>query len=168
MDESLYHTVRNSSPCLFAYRYVLWQDINLYFVYLMQVVPSRIIPWKYAPNSCQCWSCGGTSGVCYHWFCDICYTRRQMLLLSIVSICSIWSWQLSTIGRCEYEKTCALLIQLFDQSAQDYQKTIPSSPEMAIQEGKFLLSSMLWPFFVCRWPDLSFRNILAWNCFSKI
>ncbi|XP_072177284.1 exportin-7-like [Diadema setosum] len=44
--------------------------------------------------------------------------------------------QLSTIGRCEYEKTCALLIQLFDQSAQEYQKTLPSSVDMAIQEGR--------------------------------
>ena len=29
--------------------------------------------------------------------------------------------QLSTIARCEYEKTCALIVQLFDQSAQTYQ-----------------------------------------------
>ena len=26
--------------------------------------------------------------------------------------------QLSTIGRCEYERTCTLLIQLFDENAQ--------------------------------------------------
>uniref|UniRef100_T1JVK3 Exportin-7/Ran-binding protein 17 TPR repeats domain-containing protein n=1 Tax=Tetranychus urticae TaxID=32264 RepID=T1JVK3_TETUR len=26
--------------------------------------------------------------------------------------------QLSTIARCEYEKTCALIVQLFDQTAQ--------------------------------------------------
>ena len=45
-------------------------------------------------------------------------------------------FQLSTIGRCEYEKTCTLLIQLFDQSAQEYQKTLPSSVDMAIQEGE--------------------------------
>ncbi|OBS73016.1 hypothetical protein A6R68_12398 [Neotoma lepida] len=32
--------------------------------------------------------------------------------------------QLSTIGRCEYEKTCALLVQLFDQSAQSYQELL--------------------------------------------
>ncbi|XP_070539906.1 exportin-7-like isoform X2 [Ptychodera flava] len=48
--------------------------------------------------------------------------------------------QLSTIGRCEYEKTCALLIQLFDQSAQAYQKLVQTSPnntaELAVQEGR--------------------------------
>ncbi|XP_077991950.1 exportin-7-like [Glandiceps talaboti] len=48
--------------------------------------------------------------------------------------------QLSTIGRCEYEKTCALLIQMFDQSAQSYQKLVQTSPtnatELAMQEGR--------------------------------
>ena len=29
--------------------------------------------------------------------------------------------QLSVIGRCEYGKTCQLLVQLFDQAAQSYQ-----------------------------------------------
>ncbi|KAK1800574.1 hypothetical protein P4O66_005514, partial [Electrophorus voltai] len=48
--------------------------------------------------------------------------------------------QLSTIGRCEYEKTCALLVQLFDQSAQSYQEllqsTNSSTMDAAIQEGR--------------------------------
>uniref|UniRef100_A0A8B9L057 Exportin 7 n=1 Tax=Astyanax mexicanus TaxID=7994 RepID=A0A8B9L057_ASTMX len=48
--------------------------------------------------------------------------------------------QLSTIGRCEYEKTCALLVQLFDQSAQSYQEllqsTNSSSMDVAVQEGR--------------------------------
>uniref|UniRef100_A0A8C0IDF1 Exportin 7 n=1 Tax=Bubo bubo TaxID=30461 RepID=A0A8C0IDF1_BUBBB len=48
--------------------------------------------------------------------------------------------QLSTIGRCEYEKTCALLVQLFDQSAQSYQELLQSataSPmDVAVQEGE--------------------------------
>ncbi|KAL5015882.1 hypothetical protein ScPMuIL_005471 [Solemya velum] len=45
--------------------------------------------------------------------------------------------QLSTIGRCEYEKTCALLVQLFDESAQRYQELAQSrDPEIAIQEGR--------------------------------
>ncbi|RMB90935.1 hypothetical protein DUI87_32533 [Hirundo rustica rustica] len=48
--------------------------------------------------------------------------------------------QLSTIGRCEYEKTCALLVQLFDQSAQSYQELLQSasaSPmDLAVQEGR--------------------------------
>ncbi|XP_033367621.1 exportin-7-like [Parus major] len=46
--------------------------------------------------------------------------------------------QLSTIGRCEYEKTCALLVQLFDQAAQSYQELLQSasaSPmDLAVQE----------------------------------
>uniref|UniRef100_A0A8C0UFF2 Exportin 7 n=1 Tax=Cyanistes caeruleus TaxID=156563 RepID=A0A8C0UFF2_CYACU len=48
--------------------------------------------------------------------------------------------QLSTIGRCEYEKTCALLVQLFDQAAQSYQELLQSasaSPmDLAVQEGQ--------------------------------
>lgn len=48
--------------------------------------------------------------------------------------------QLSTIGRCEYEKTCALLVQLFDQSAQTFQELLQSataSPmDIAVQEGE--------------------------------
>lgn len=49
--------------------------------------------------------------------------------------------QLSVIGRCEYQKTCHLLVQLFDQSARVYQElmTSPASPtqqiENTIQEG---------------------------------
>lgn len=47
--------------------------------------------------------------------------------------------QLSTIGRCEYEKTCALLVQLFDEAAQRYQELIASQgqgAEISIQEGR--------------------------------
>ncbi|BFZ02054.1 hypothetical protein BsWGS_05093 [Bradybaena similaris] len=46
--------------------------------------------------------------------------------------------QLSTIGRCEYEKTCSLLVQLFDESAQRYQELLSSGPsvELAIEEGQ--------------------------------
>ncbi|GFR81724.1 exportin-7 [Elysia marginata] len=46
--------------------------------------------------------------------------------------------QLSTIGRCEYEKTCSLLVQLFDESAQRYQERISSGPsaELNIEEGR--------------------------------
>eukprot|EP00061_Rhincodon_typus_P019003 g48425.t1 len=48
--------------------------------------------------------------------------------------------QLSTIGRCEYEKTCALLVQLFDQSAQTYQELLQSANasaiDIAVQEGR--------------------------------
>eukprot|EP00095_Tigriopus_kingsejongensis_P007054 maker-scaffold146_size311726-snap-gene-2.19 protein:Tk07054 transcript:maker-scaffold146_size311726-snap-gene-2.19-mRNA-1 annotation:"Exportin-7" len=49
--------------------------------------------------------------------------------------------QLSVIGRCEYGKTCQLLVQLFDQSAASYQEIIANSNttsklDMAIQEGR--------------------------------
>lgn len=48
--------------------------------------------------------------------------------------------QLSVIGRCEYGKTCQLLVQLFDQAAQSYQEIAgnmnASKVELAIQEGK--------------------------------
>ena len=48
--------------------------------------------------------------------------------------------QLCTVSRCEYEKTCALLVQLFDQNAQNYQKLLHSAVglpiEMTIQEGQ--------------------------------
>ncbi|GAB1295921.1 Ran-binding protein 17 [Apodemus speciosus] len=48
--------------------------------------------------------------------------------------------QLCTVSRCEYEKTCALLVQLFDQNAQNYQKLLHSAVglpiEMTIQEGR--------------------------------
>lgn len=53
--------------------------------------------------------------------------------------------QLSVIGRCEYQKTCTLLVQLFDQSARVYQELM-SSPQqqqldITIQEGKQLRSA---------------------------
>ncbi|MBZ3891589.1 Ran-binding protein 17 [Sciurus carolinensis] len=48
--------------------------------------------------------------------------------------------QLCTVSRCEYEKTCTLLVQLFDQNAQNYQKLLHSASgipvDMAIQEGE--------------------------------
>uniref|UniRef100_A0A8D0LBX1 RAN binding protein 17 n=1 Tax=Sphenodon punctatus TaxID=8508 RepID=A0A8D0LBX1_SPHPU len=48
--------------------------------------------------------------------------------------------QLCTVSRCEYEKTCALLVQLFDQNAQNYQKLLHSSSrnplEITVQEGR--------------------------------
>lgn len=48
--------------------------------------------------------------------------------------------QLCTVSRCEYEKTCTLLVQLFDQDAQNYQKLLRSTSgitvDMAVQEGQ--------------------------------
>lgn len=49
--------------------------------------------------------------------------------------------QLSVIGRCEYGKTCQLLVQLFDQAAQSYQEIIQNinaaKLDLAIQEGRY-------------------------------
>ncbi|XP_066147042.1 exportin-7 isoform X1 [Euwallacea fornicatus] len=47
--------------------------------------------------------------------------------------------QLSVIGRCEYGKTCTLLVQLFDRAAARYQDLLssPAQPvEIAVQEGQ--------------------------------
>ncbi|XP_059618204.1 ran-binding protein 16 isoform X2 [Phlebotomus argentipes] len=48
--------------------------------------------------------------------------------------------QLSVIERCEYEKTCALLVQLFDQTANAYQQLLsvpePNKIDVTIQEGQ--------------------------------
>ncbi|XP_055712629.1 ran-binding protein 16 isoform X2 [Phlebotomus papatasi] len=48
--------------------------------------------------------------------------------------------QLSVIERCEYEKTCALLVQLFDQTANTYQQLLscpePNKIDVTIQEGQ--------------------------------
>ncbi|XP_023702744.1 exportin-7 isoform X3 [Cryptotermes secundus] len=48
--------------------------------------------------------------------------------------------QLSVIGRCEYQKTCTLLVQLFDQAARAYQELMatPNAQQLdiTIQEGR--------------------------------
>lgn len=41
--------------------------------------------------------------------------------------------QLSTISRCEYEDTCSLLVNLFDQAAKSYQELIQSMPVSQVQ-----------------------------------
>jgi len=55
--------------------------------------------------------------------------------------------QISVIGRCEYGKTCSLLVQLFDQAAQAYQEMISnmntSKIEATIQEGR-----LTWLVFI--------------------
>lgn len=51
--------------------------------------------------------------------------------------------QLSVIGRCEYQKTCTLLVQLFDQAARIYQELMasPTAQQMdrTVQEGNIKL-----------------------------
>lgn len=58
--------------------------------------------------------------------------------------------QLAVIGRCEYLKTCTLLVQLLDQTARAYQEALAtsSSPSMklSIQEGlKIITKNALFP-----------------------
>ena len=57
--------------------------------------------------------------------------------------------QFSTFSRCDYEKTCSLIVQLFDQAAQSYQELLNNNMngmssmagsnmqvELAVQEGR--------------------------------
>lgn len=49
--------------------------------------------------------------------------------------------QLSVIGRCEYEKTCEILVASFERTARTYQEILaqglpPTAPELRIQEGQ--------------------------------
>ncbi|KAI4504691.1 hypothetical protein M0802_000241 [Mischocyttarus mexicanus] len=50
--------------------------------------------------------------------------------------------QISVIGRCEYQKTCTLLVQLFDQAATTYQELMAQTAsstqqiDISIQEGQ--------------------------------
>lgn len=65
--------------------------------------------------------------------------------------------QLSVIGRCEYQKTCMLLVQLFDQAVRSYSEllAIPTTQQMeiTIQEGKKLNAR-----FYCQSSFLSILN----------
>ena len=56
--------------------------------------------------------------------------------------------QLSIIGRCEYAKTCSLLVQLFDEAAQRYQEMISNGNHtlnMKVEEGTCLLCLCVCP-----------------------
>ena len=58
----------------------------------------------------------------------------------LTKVCLLTIPQLSQIGRCEYEKTCTLLVQLFDEAAQKYQNLVNASGDNAqitVQEGKY-------------------------------
>lgn len=54
--------------------------------------------------------------------------------------------QLSTIERCEYEKTCALIFQVFDQTAAKYQEIL-SIPSNAI-ELQIVNNQLTWLVYV--------------------
>jgi len=56
--------------------------------------------------------------------------------------------QMSVIARCEYGKTCQLLVQLFNNAAQNYQEMISnmgtSKIDISIQEGLYVVVYMSW------------------------
>jgi hypothetical protein len=71
--------------------------------------------------------------------------------------------QLSVIGRCEYGKTCQLLVQLFDQAAQAYQEMInninTAKLEITIQEGR---AHLICFDYITQFPPLSrHRRVLG-------
>lgn len=43
--------------------------------------------------------------------------------------------QISIIGRCEYEKTCKILVELFDEAAQQYQSLTKSTSSISSGSG---------------------------------
>ncbi|KAL7019311.1 hypothetical protein ACKWTF_011076 [Chironomus riparius] len=55
--------------------------------------------------------------------------------------------QLSTIERCEYEKTCALLFQLFDQTAAKYQEIL-SMPSPSSIELQIVNNQLTWLVYI--------------------
>lgn len=67
--------------------------------------------------------------------------------------------QLSTIGRCEYEKTCTLLISLFDQAASNYQELLNNTNsvrnDVSIQEGSSNTVKSLILLSECFWRNMS-------------
>lgn len=73
--------------------------------------------------------------------------------------------QISVIGRCEYQKTCTLLVQLFDQAATTYQElmTQTASPtqviDITIQEGQ-----LTWLVYIIGINPL-YINISKYCCF---
>ena len=68
----------------------------------------------------------------------------MMVMMMMMTIIIIVSSQLSVFGRCEYEKTCQLLISLFDQSAQRYQELVrnnsASTTDLTIEQGNQAIS----------------------------
>ena len=68
--------------------------------------------------------------------------------------------QLSVIGRCEYQKTCALLVQLFDQSATIYQELLSSQNAhqmyVSIKQGKFNIIIL----FIKKHHDMTEHSII--------
>lgn len=76
--------------------------------------------------------------------------------------------QLSVIGRCEYQKTCTLLVQLFDQVVRTYQEliTTPSQQiEISIQEGLFVI--VLCVCVLIRLFCRSFNVVSVYNRFGN-
>lgn len=66
--------------------------------------------------------------------------------------------QISTIARCDYPKSCSLLIQAFDRSAQSYQELLGSSttPTLQIHEGQ--LTWLVYIIGYCIGSRVSFSS----------
>lgn len=67
------------------------------------------------------------------------------LVIDVLIMFLVVIHQISQIGRCEYEKTCTLLVQLFDEAAQLYQKLISSGntgSQLTVQEGICIMLSL--------------------------
>lgn len=76
-------------------------------------------------------------------------------------------FQLSTIGRCEYDKTCTLLVRLFDESAQRYQELVNGGvgdpSQLSVQEGKRYCSDL--NLLVCnRFVTVLFCSVVKLTC----
>lgn len=56
--------------------------------------------------------------------------------------------QLSVIARCEYKKTCSLLVQLFDQTARTYQELLSNSPNANSIEIKIHEGQLTWLVYI--------------------
>ncbi|ELW66228.1 Ran-binding protein 17 [Tupaia chinensis] len=78
--------------------------------------------------------------------------------------------QLCTVSRCEYEKTCTLLVQLFDQNAQDYQKLLHSATgitvDMAIQED-WSIAGGPYPCY-CYLKQRGAVSLLGYECVTMM
>ena len=63
----------------------------------------------------------------------MCYPSAKVPTLHFLSVFQ------PPLFRCEYNKTCQLLVTLFDRSASSYQDLLqsptPSSPDLALREG---------------------------------
>uniref|UniRef100_A0A8C4LU20 RAN binding protein 17 n=1 Tax=Equus asinus asinus TaxID=83772 RepID=A0A8C4LU20_EQUAS len=79
--------------------------------------------------------------------------------------------QLCTVSRCEYETTCTLLVQLFDQNAQNYQKLLHSASGMTVDMIVECYSQKIepkyWPSYNSTSAKVSFKNLDKQDIFGQ-